>query len=224
MPFHALSAPVSYSVKASSQFSRYCHGAVTRRFPDAGSVGSGRDRPSGRSFESSWVPNYENLVRPIRPARNKRNPTCHCYPWQRPLREKRHSNSTLTMQPSVAIDATVILLSEPGSYLQRQETFQDRLTGELRLAGATDLAAANDETRKRFGARLPKISAASAASSTSASSAMTTSCSGRAAVSKSQPNQNASASLVPGSSFANPFKAASKFTTERVSFSMPITR
>src|SRR6266550_1145711 len=58
----------------------------------------------------------------------------------------------------------------------------------------TAASAALPEKRKRLGARPPKISAASAASSTSASSAMTTSCNGTAAVSKSRPNQNASAS------------------------------
>src|SRR5882724_6861782 len=81
----------------------------------------------------------------------------------------------------------------------------------------TAASAALPEKRKRLGARPPKISAASAASSTSASSAMTTSCSGTAAVSKSRPNQNASASPVPRCSSANPFEEASRSTKETFS-------
>src|SRR5437773_871482 len=84
----------------------------------------------------------------------------------------------------------------------------------------TAASAALPEKRKRLGARPPKISAASAASSTSASSAMTTSCNGTAAVSKSRPNQNASASPVPRCSSANPFEEASRSTTETASFIM----
>ena len=76
------------------------------------------------------------------------------------------------------------------------------------------------EKRKRLGVRPLKISAASAALSTSASSAMTTSCNGTAAVSKSRPNQNASASPVPRFSSANHFEVASRSTTETASFIM----
>jgi len=116
-------------------------------------------------------------------------------------------------------------------------TFQDRLTSELRLAGATDClpparscavscrttivaSVALLEKRKGFGVRPPKISVASAASSMSASSAMTMLCNGTAAVSKSRRNQNASASPVLRFSSANHFEVASRSTTETASFIM----
>src|SRR5712664_2127739 len=116
-------------------------------------------------------------------------------------------------------------------------TFQDRLTSELRLAGATDLPTASEVLRRflpdynrRFGRApretervwraAPKDLSRSAASSMSASSAMTMLCNGTAAVSKSRRNQNASASPVLRFSSANHFEVASRSTTETASFIM----
>lgn len=90
-------------------------------------------------------------------------------------------------------------------------TFQDRLTSELRLAGANDLDTSNQVLRpscptttaasvvhrakqKRLGGPLPKISTASAAFITNAASATTTSCSGTGTASRSRPSRIASAS------------------------------
>ncbi len=91
-------------------------------------------------------------------------------------------------------------------------TFQDRLTSELRLAGAHDLDSANQvlraascptttdalvarhAMRNRLGGPLLKTSITSAAFITNAALATTMLCSGMAAVSRSRPSRNASAS------------------------------
>ncbi len=104
---------------------------------------------------------------------------------------------------------------------------QDRLCSELRLAPATDLESANTVLRRfiadfnrRFartppkpGVRLPMNSTASARSGTSASLATTTSCSGRAAASRSRPRTAASPSRAPKSSYTKLSMAGSRSTT-----------
>jgi transposase len=107
---------------------------------------------------------------------------------------------------------------------------QDRLCSELRLAGAHDLESANAVLRKfiadynrRFarqprerellGGGLQKVSSASAASYMNAPSATTTSCSGKAAASRSPNKPAASASPVPRCRSTKLSMGASRSTT-----------
>ena len=109
-------------------------------------------------------------------------------------------------------------------------TFQDRLTSELRLAGAADLAAANQvlrrflpdhnrrfvahrAMRKRLGVPLLKTWIASAAFITNAASATTMSCSGTDAASRSRPSRTASALLEPEFNSSNHSKERSPSIT-----------